>query len=152
MRGADVIAASLRASAWRYSTITLAVCAALAVAAALYFRGSAAVAGARADAATGRAETLAGELAEARKAQARDDASSDATTDARQSAADRSADHDAREQRVRTIVRERQVPVPAVCPGPDADILRESADASVRLRAAEDRLRGIGRAANQAPE
>lgn len=34
-------------------------------------------------------------------------------------------------------------PVPAMCPGPDADLLRESAEGERRFRAAEGRLRGI---------
>ena len=135
--------AEIRARAWQLGTLLCAALAVAAVIAFLYQRAGAASDRARADAATGRAEALAGQLAEARKALEREAFSVEATEAARESAETRQAEHQERAERVRTIVREVEVTVPAVCPLPDPRLMRELAEGTARLRSAEDRLRGL---------
>ncbi|QQP96536.1 hypothetical protein [Lysobacter enzymogenes] len=139
-----MIASEFRAQAWKYGCAVLAVLALAALMAALYYRGASASANARAVLAEGLAKSLANSIK-------RDDASANATAQARTAAEQRSVERESREQRAERIAHEPRPPVPSNCPGPDAQLSAELQDGAARVRSAQDRLRGYGRAAGQSP-
>lgn len=119
--------------------------------AALFFRGSAAVADARADAAAGELDQARAEVDGLKEARVRDVKAFIAASAARQTVDEHTAVSDQRATQIEVKYRDRIVEVPAVCPGPDADLLRDQQAQAARLLAAEDRLRGAGRASQEAP-
>jgi hypothetical protein len=104
--------------------------------------------GARADAAQSRAEAAEAQLEEARKALERERVAGEATDAARSSADRRQAEHEDRARRVEGYAREAAVDACV----PDARLVRELREGADRIRAAEDRLRGLRRAEGEAAE
>jgi len=139
----------MRAALWKYVALALAVLAVSAIVAALLFRGSAAAAGFRAATAEAERDELQLQVNDLKAAAKRDEQSSELSDAARLANQDGLAKHNERAARVEGIARERIVEVPAVCPGPDADLMRELEAGSGRVRGAESRLRSLGAAGHE---
>lgn len=147
-----MILAELRANAWK---ITAGIAAALAVAALiglLYFRGISALSDARAAEAEQERDSARQEVVSLKEARVRDVKAFIATATARETVDQHTAASDQRAVQIEVKYRDRIVEVPAVCPGPDADLLRDQQAQAERLSAAEGRLRGVRRAAEEAAE
>ena len=132
----------LRASAWKYSCIVVAVLAVAAGVTAVVFRGDAAAADRRADAAESRAEASDAIAKSLMDAMSRDSASAVATEAARAAMEESAAQINSRFAALEASIRGRP-PVPATCPDPDPGLVREHQAGTARVHAAEDRLRGI---------
>lgn len=141
----------IRAQGWKYACLAIAVLAVAAAFAAALFWGRSVGDRARADAAGQRAATAEAAVAALRLAIERDDHSAQATEKARDSAEQRATEREDRVTRVEVIANESRPPVPDVCPSPDPRISAELQDGGARVRAAEDRLRGIGHSEGKAP-
>ena len=96
----------------------------------------------RADAAEQRAEALAGQVKALKAAEARADVADKATHVALSNMDKAAAETNERLARLEGRIRDRP-PVPAVCPDPDADLLRESQAGADRFRAASGELRRL---------
>jgi hypothetical protein len=140
-----VALSELRAHAWKYACLAVAVLAVAAVVAAALFHGRSLLSDARADAASRRADAAEAAVAALKLAIERDDHSAEATAEARASADQRATEREDRVARVEVIANERREAVPVGCPAPDARMSAELQDGGARVRAAEDRLRGYGR-------
>lgn len=145
-----MIFSELRASAWKYGCIALAVLAVAATVTATVFHIRNLVLVRNYDAAIGERDSARAEVDALSKARKRDDKSAELTTEARATVADQAAVSDQRAARIEVQYRDRIVQVPSVCPAPDADLMRELGEQASRLSAAEDRLRRIGRASEKA--
>lgn len=124
--------------------------AAVIVCAFLWVAGDAARA--RADAAGQRAEALEGQVTAWQESAVRDALADNFTALARTAGEDRAAAITERQARIEVKYRDRIVEVPAVCPAPDADLLRELAEGAARISATEDRLRSLRRPEGQAAD
>jgi gamma-glutamyl phosphate reductase len=147
-----VILSSLRAAAWKYATLAFAVLAVAAVVWCLFLRADAASADLRAATAEARADDLALQVQDLKQARERDAVAQSATDTARASGEDRATAITERIARTEVKYRDRIVEVPAVCPAPDPELLRELAEGSARVSATEGRLRGLRRPEGQAAE
>jgi hypothetical protein len=137
---------------WQSVAAILGVLAVALLIAALYFRGTAAVSDARAHKAEQEADQARAEVDALKEARLRDVKAFIAASAARQAVDQQTAESDQRAAQIEVKYRDRIVEVPAVCPGPDADLLRDQQAQAERLSAAESRLRGVRRAAEEAAE
>ena len=136
---------------WQSVAAILGVLAVALLIAALYFRGTAAVSDARADKAEQEADQARAEVDALKEARLRDVKAFIAASTARAQVDEQTAVSDQRAAQIEVKYRDRIVEVPAVCPGPDADLLRDQQAQAERLSAAENRLRGIGHTSQEAP-
>lgn len=136
---------------WQSVAAILGVLAVALLIAALYFRGTAAVSDARADKAEQEADQARAEVDALKEARLRDVKAFIAASAARAQVDEQTAVSDQRAAQIEVKYRDRIVEVPAVCPGPDADLLRDQQAQAERLSAAEGRLRGIGHTSQEAP-
>ena len=136
---------------WQSVAAILGVLAVALLIAALYFRGTAAVSDALADKAEQEADQARAEVDALKEARLRDVKAFIAASAARQAVDQQTAESDQRAAQIEVKYRDRIVEVPAVCPGPDADLLRDQQAQAERLSAAENRLRGIGHTSQEAP-
>lgn len=143
--------AELRANAWKTAAVVVAALAVVLLIVALYFRGVAAVSDASAEQAKQEASQARAEVDALKEARVRDVKAFIAASAARQSVDEHTAVSDQRATQIEVKYRDRIVEVPAVCPGPDADLLRDQHAQAERLSAAENRLRGIGHTSQEAP-
>jgi len=138
----------LRASAYKIASAVFGVLAVALLIWCMFLWNRATRADVRADAESARAEASEARAKALTDALARD-AVSQSVTDVAQHATDESAATiNARLARLEARKNDRP-PVPAVCPGPDADLVRESAEAGDRIRASQDRLRDLRLAEGQ---
>ena len=137
----------IRANAWKLTAIAVAVLAVALLIAALYFRGTAAVSDARADKAEQEADQARAEVDALKAARQRDVAAYLEAAKARETVDTHTAQSNNRLAQIEVRYRDRIVEVPAACPAPDADLMRELAEQTARLSGAEDRLRRVRRAA-----
>lgn len=137
----------IRANAWKFAAIAVAVLAVAAVLAALYFRGNAAVSDASAGKAKQEAAQARAEVDALKAARQRDVAAYLEAAKARETVDTHTAQSNSRLTQIEVRYRDRIVEVPAACPAPDADLMRELAEQTARLSGAEDRLRRVRRAA-----
>lgn len=132
----------LRASAYKIAAAVFGVLAVALLIACLFLQVRATRANVRADAESARADKSEARAKALSEALIRDGVSESFTN-----LAISRMDASAAETTERLSALERKInarpPVPAVCPGPDADLLRESAAAGSRIRAAEGRLRDL---------
>src|SRR5690606_5961053 len=128
------------AQLYKWAAIALTVLAVAAVLATFYFRANAASADLRADAEHARANVLAQQVLRAEEARKRAEVSNAETDAARSRTDDRTAEQTERQARIEVKYRDRIIEVPAVCPSPDADLLRELAEGAARVSATEGRL------------
>lgn len=139
----------LRANAWKFATIAVAVLAVAAVLAALYFRGDAAVSDARADKARQERDAARAQVDALNEARKRDVASYLESAKARAAVDAHTDQSNNRLTQIEVRYRDRIVEVPAACPAPDADLMRELGEQTARVSSAEDRLRRVRRAAEE---
>ena len=132
----------------RYAILALGVLAVALVIGCCFLAARSRISDLRADAAEQRAAISEGKFAAMKQAIARDDKSADATNNARAANDSKAAQINKRLAVVEQKAHDRP-PVPVVCPSPDPDLLRELQAGSGRVRAAEDRLRGLRRPAGQ---
>jgi hypothetical protein len=137
-----LILSELRAQGWKYACLAFGVLAVALLIACLFLWGRGLRADSRADAAEQRAQASEERVEELSRALIRD-AVSDAFSDGAKTAMEASAAtiNDRLSQLERRL--DGRPPVPAVCPSPDPEFLRESAEAGDRIRAAEGRLRNL---------
>ena len=132
----------LRAQAWKYATYALGVLAVALLIVGLIFWVRGTRADARADAAEQRAEASEARVRALNEALARDGVSQGFTDTAVMA-----MDANAAETKQRLSLLERRLdgrpPVPAVCPSPAPEFLRESQEAGGRFRSAEAGLRDL---------
>ena len=137
-----MILSEIRASAWRIAAAVFGVLAVALLVACLFLQGRATRATVRADAESARAEA-----SEARAKALSEALIRDGVSDSFTALAVGRMDASAAETNERLRALEGKInarpPVPAVCPGPDADLLRESAEGERRFRAAEGRMRSL---------
>lgn len=146
-----MILSELRANAYKVGTILFGALAVALLIACLFLKDRATRANVRADAQSARAEASEARAKALSDALARDKSAAEAT-DAAIKAMHASADAaTARLARLEGRLNDRP-PVPAVCPSPDADLLRESAESASRFRAAERELWGLRGSEGQRPE
>ena len=126
---------------WRYVSYVLAALAVAALLAALFFRGSAAVALRDRDDAVAQRDAARAQVTALTQARTRDDTAATATEAARATVDQHTADSNDRKTQIEVRYRDRIVEVPAVCPLPDDGLMREHAAQRQRVLAAEDRLR-----------
>lgn len=138
---------ALRAGAWKYAALACALLAVAAVLAALYFRGNAAVSDASASKARQERDAAREQVDALRAARQRDVAAYLEAAKARETVDTHTAQSNNRLTQIEVRYRDRIVEVPAACPAPDADLMRELAEQTARLSGAEDRLRRVRRAA-----
>ncbi|MBO9717511.1 MAG: hypothetical protein J7507_12065 [Pseudoxanthomonas sp.] len=143
--------AEARAQAWRIATALCAVLAVAAVIAALWFRGSAADALRDRDSAAADRDAARAQVDALTKARARDDTAATAAETARATVDQHTATSNDRKAAIEVRYRDRIVQIPADCPAPDADLVREQSAQAERLSAAEDRLRRVRPAAQAGP-
>lgn len=136
---------------WQAVAAILGVLVVILLIVALMFRGSAAVANAGKDAAIVERDQARAEVDGLKEARVRDVKAFIAASAARQSVDEHTAVSDQRATQIEVKYRDRIVEVPAVCPGPDADLLRDQQAQAARLSAAEGRLRGVRSPAQEAP-
>ena len=145
-----MILSELRASAYKIAAAVLGVLAVALLIWCMFLWNRATRANVRADAESSRADKSEARAKALSEALIRDGVS-ESFTNLAISRMDASAD----EMTERLSALERKInarpPVPAVCPVPDADLLRESAAASSRIRAAESRLRGLRASEAESP-
>ena len=146
-----MIWSEIRAQAWKYGCIALAVLAVAAAVTATVFHIQNLELGRDYDAAKSERDTARAEVVSLTKARARDDAAATLTVEARTTVADQAAVSGQRAAQIQVKYRDRIVEVPANCPAPDAGLMSELAEQAARLSAAEDRLRRAGRPAKEAP-
>lgn len=146
-----MILATIRANLWKLTAIAVAVLAVIAVLAALYFRGNAAVSDASADNARQERDAARAQVNELKKARQRDVAAYLEAAKARETVDTHTAQSNNRLTQIEVRYRDRIVEVPAACPAPDADLMRELGEQTARLSGAEDRLRRVRRAAEGDP-
>jgi hypothetical protein len=146
-----MIFSEIRAQAWKYGCIAVAVLAVAAAVTATVFHVQNLKLHGDYDAALGERDSARAEAVSLKQSRERDDKAAVLTTEARATVADQTAVSDQRAARIEVQYRDRIVQVPSVCPAPDADLMRELADQAARLSAAEAGLRGIGRAAKGSP-
>jgi len=137
----------IRANAWKLTAIAVAVLAVALLIAALYFRGTAAVSDASADKARQERDAARAQVDALRAARQRDVAAYLEAAKARETVDTHTAQSNNRLTQIEVRYRDRIVEVPAACPAPDADLMRELGEQTARLSGAEDRLRRVRRAA-----
>jgi hypothetical protein len=140
------------AQLYKWAAIVFAVLAVAAVVTAILFHADSRNSDLRAAAEHERANVLAQQVLRAEEARKRAEVSSAETDAARSRTDDRTAEQTERQARIEVKYRDRIIEVPAVCPAPDADLLRELAEGAARVSATEGRLRGLRRAEGQAAE
>lgn len=148
---APMIFSEIRAQAWKYACIAVAVLAVAAAITATVFRIQNLGLHRDYDAAKSERDSARAEVDALKGARKRDDKSAELTTEARATVADQAAASNQRAAQIQVKYRDRIVEVPANCPVPDAGLMSELADQAARLSAAEAGLRGIGRSAEKAP-
>jgi len=132
----------LRASAYKIASAVFGVLAVALLIGLMFLWNRATRADARADAESARAEASEARAKALSDALAQDSVSQSVTDFAQHATDESAATINARMARLEASKNDRP-PVPAVCPGPDADLLRESAEVGSRFRAAEGRLRDL---------
>lgn len=137
---------------WKLTAGVLGVLVVILLIVALLFRGSAAVANAGKDAAIRERDQARAEVDGLKEARVRDVKAFIAASTARAAVDEHTAVSDQRATQIEVKYRDRIVEVPAVCPSPDADLLRDQQAQGQRLLAAEDRLRGIRRSPQEAAQ
>jgi hypothetical protein len=145
-----VILSEARANAWKFTSAALLVLAVAALLSALYFRGSAALSDASAKAAEADRDYARSERDALLSARNRDDKASAAGETARAQVDAHTATSNERLTQIEVRYRDRTIQVPAVCPAPDPDLVRDLGQQAARLSAAEGRLRAV-RPASQTP-
>lgn len=142
-----MILSEIRANAWKFAAIAVAVLAVAAVLAALYFRGNASVSDASASKAKQERDAARAQVDALKAARQRDVAAYLEAAKARYTVDAHTAKSNNRLTQIEVRYRDRIVEVPAACPAPDADLMRELGEQTARLSGAEDRLRRVRRAA-----
>lgn len=145
-----MIWSELRAQAWKYGCIALAVLAVAAAITATVFHIQNLKLHGDYDAAIGERDSARAQVVSLNQARKRDDSAAALTVEARATVADQAAVSDQRAAQIQVKYRDRIVEVPAVCPSPDAGLMSELAEQAARLSATEAGLRGIGRASEKA--
>lgn len=141
-----MILANLRASAWKYGCIAVAVLAVAAAITATVFHIQNLELSSDYDAAKRDRDSARAEVVSLNQARERDESSAALTTEARTTVDAATAVSDTRATQIEVRYRDRVVQVPAACPSPDPDLMRDLAAQTARVLAAEDRLRRVGRA------
>jgi len=145
-----MIFSELRAGAWKYACIAVAVLAVAAAVAATVFHIQNLELGRDYDAAKSERDSARAEVVSLTKARARDDAAATLTVEARTTVADQAAVSDQRAAQIQVKYRDRIVEVPANCPLPSPELMSELAEQAARLSSSEDRLRRVGRSSEKA--
>src|SRR5574343_305695 len=143
-----MILSELRASAYKIAAAVFGVLAVALLIGCMFLWNRATRANVRADAESARAEASDARAKALSDALARDAVSQSATNVAQHATDESAATIKARLARMEARKNDRP-PVPAVCLGPDADLVRESAEAGSRFRSAEGRLRDLRLAEGQ---
>lgn len=146
-----MILSELRAQGWRIAAALFGVLAVALLIGCLFLWNGATRANVRADAESRRAQESEARAKALSDALARDGVSDGFTDTARQAMDKNAAAINDRLSAIEGRLHDRP-PVPAVCPDPDADLLRESAEATGRFLAAENRLRDLRTAQGRKPD
>ena len=140
------------AQLYKWAAIVFAVLAVALLLWCMFLRESASNSDLRAAAEHERANVLAQQVLRAEEARKRAEVASAETDAARSRTDNRTAEQTERQARIEVKYRDRIIEVPAVCPSPDADLMRELAEGAARVSATEGRLRGLRRAEGQAAD